>query len=293
MTLSWIRLDVSLPRHPKAYALDHALGVERSWTFVVELWLWAAITCPDGDLSSTPDTVIARCAGWHDDASRFVSALTASGFLDSDRRLHNWHSRQLKRVEKAERDALTRPFRRAAQREERPVTGPPAVTARSPATDRALRTDETDETDRTNETPRQGGAAPPPKIGRIGGWQIDKPRTADELLATAVGQKVAKRYPMLDGRPGRPAIAEIVGTIMSWDSYGRWQWPHGVENNLMTYVGREAQKHRIAWEREQNPNQQPGRADPRQTVTSNAAEKTRQYLAEKQRLMDETHGEKP
>jgi len=104
MALSWIRVDNDLPDHPKSLALDVALGVDRSWTHVVQLWLWTSRVVPTGDLSKMPDAVIASRAGWKKDASVFVDALRQVGFLDSDGMLHDWHEYQGKMLERLEKD---------------------------------------------------------------------------------------------------------------------------------------------------------------------------------------------
>jgi len=104
MALSWIRVDNDLPDHPKSLALDVALGVDRSWTHVVQLWLWTSRVVPTGDLSKMPDAVIASRAGWKKDASVFVDALRHIGFLDSDGMLHDWHEYQGKMLERLEKD---------------------------------------------------------------------------------------------------------------------------------------------------------------------------------------------
>lgn len=96
--LTWIRLEVSLPTHPKADALDAALGAVRSWTHLVELWLWVATARPDGRVGDLPPEIIARRAGWRGDAGAFVHALKRCGWIDDDGMLHGWSERQSERV---------------------------------------------------------------------------------------------------------------------------------------------------------------------------------------------------
>lgn len=123
MSLPWIKLFSSLPRHPKALALDEVTGRRRAWTHMIDLWTWAAEYAPSGDLSDVSDRVIARAAGWSGNPSKFVTAIVTVGFLDDGRRLHAWDEHQAAHVERAERvaspadeaDALER--KRARDRE--------------------------------------------------------------------------------------------------------------------------------------------------------------------------------
>src|SRR5688572_15962882 len=71
VSLPWIKVFTNLPRHWKADRLGELLDDPRAWTYVVELWLWAADVRPDGDLSSLGNTTIARRAGWQGDAEKF------------------------------------------------------------------------------------------------------------------------------------------------------------------------------------------------------------------------------
>lgn len=100
MRLPWIKVHARLPRHRKSAVLDRLLGRRRTWTHVVELWLWASEEAPTGDLSGLPVEVIADKAGWRGNAQRFVDALREVGFMDGDV-LHDWEEEQSARVELA------------------------------------------------------------------------------------------------------------------------------------------------------------------------------------------------
>lgn len=88
----WIAVYESLPEHPKCYQLADRLGIEiaHGVGIVCCLWLWASRHAADGRLSEFPDRAIARACRYGGDAGALVEALTASGFLDGDRRLHEW-----------------------------------------------------------------------------------------------------------------------------------------------------------------------------------------------------------
>lgn len=101
MSLPWIKLYSRLPRHRKSAVLDTLLGRRRTWTHVVELWLWASEECPNGDLSGLPAKVIARAAGWTGAPDKFLDALRGAGFILGDC-LNDWDEHQAAHVELAE-----------------------------------------------------------------------------------------------------------------------------------------------------------------------------------------------
>lgn len=57
---------------------------------MVSLWLWASQNATDGDLSGCSDRAIAEAAEYKKKPGVFVTALIKTGWLDSDRKLHNW-----------------------------------------------------------------------------------------------------------------------------------------------------------------------------------------------------------
>ena len=113
--LPWIRVDIDLKDTPEADRLDAALGERRTWTYVVELWCWAARHAPTGDLSGIENATVARRAGWAGDAEKFVGGLIASGFLSATGTLKWWAEQQSKRLERAEQDAERKRAERAAR----------------------------------------------------------------------------------------------------------------------------------------------------------------------------------
>ena len=89
---AWIKVYHTLSDHPKVYALSDALKIEQfaAVGIVVCLWTWAVIHAPDGDLSRFPDAAVARACQWHKAPASLVKSLTECGFLDGDRRIHDW-----------------------------------------------------------------------------------------------------------------------------------------------------------------------------------------------------------
>lgn len=106
--LPWIKAHVDLPRHHKSIRLAARLEEPRAWTWVVELWFWAAeyqpegvIECPDAEL------IITRGAGWKGDPDSFVRHLVAVGFLDktpAGYAIHDWSDYAGAHVEKRRKD---------------------------------------------------------------------------------------------------------------------------------------------------------------------------------------------
>lgn len=57
---------------------------------LVSLWLWAAQNATDGDLSGCSDRGIAEAAEYRRKPETFVAALMETGWLNADRKLHDW-----------------------------------------------------------------------------------------------------------------------------------------------------------------------------------------------------------
>ena len=76
-----IRVCVSFKGHRKRKKLQRLLGAE-AVLCLIDLWISAAMTKPDGVLSGMDSDDIAIEAGWDGDANEFVSALKSVGFID-------------------------------------------------------------------------------------------------------------------------------------------------------------------------------------------------------------------
>lgn len=79
-------------------------NVEKMVGHLARLWTWAVERNDDGNLEHLTDRMIADAAGWRGGASRFVAAVTSAGFLDPDRRLHDWDDYAGVLVDRRERD---------------------------------------------------------------------------------------------------------------------------------------------------------------------------------------------
>src|SRR5690606_2476278 len=85
-----VRIQTTLPAHPKTKRLLRALGTEAGW-YLVRLFLWAAENRSDGDLTGITDDDIELAIDWPGAPMAFVEALASSGFLDGSeqsRRIH-------------------------------------------------------------------------------------------------------------------------------------------------------------------------------------------------------------
>lgn len=96
--IPWIQVYSNLLRHPKTTNLADELKLSSSHTganaiaagMLVSLWLWAAQNATDGDLSKCSDRAIAEAAEYKKKPATLVAALVKTGWLDEDRKLHNW-----------------------------------------------------------------------------------------------------------------------------------------------------------------------------------------------------------
>ena len=97
-TVPWIQVYSNLPQHPKVIRLADALGLTSAAVrpdavavgMLVSLWTWAAQNAPDGDLSRVSPRAVAEACSWRRAPQKLLDALTQTGFLDPDGRLHDW-----------------------------------------------------------------------------------------------------------------------------------------------------------------------------------------------------------
>ena len=106
--LPWIRVHSDLPQHPKSIRLGIKLADPRAWSYVVQLWLWAAQHAPEGRVEGPDsDAVLAHACGWPHEPEKIVRALHESGFIDQTGegfQIHNWDVHALPHIEKREKD---------------------------------------------------------------------------------------------------------------------------------------------------------------------------------------------
>ena len=103
----WAPVYQSLWTHRKTFELAALLGINETYAgaHLVRLWTWAIDNAPDGDVADLSDRAIAYGAGWGQEVSLFVGALIKPGFLDPDRRLHDWDDYAGRLIERRQKDA--------------------------------------------------------------------------------------------------------------------------------------------------------------------------------------------
>lgn len=111
--MAWIESDQALRDHPKKDRLAELLWPE-SATDIADygaigvvhcLWWWAADYAKDGDLSRYSNAQIAKGCRWYGDPATLIGALVDAGFIDQDRRIHDWMERTGGGIAKREADA--------------------------------------------------------------------------------------------------------------------------------------------------------------------------------------------
>jgi hypothetical protein len=290
MTISWLRLSVSLPTHPKSDFLEVALNTPRAWTYVIELWCWASQARPHGNLDGLPASMIAKRAGWTGDADRFVDALRSTGWIDEDDCLSGWWETYGGLLEKADSDAARKRESRGAG--PKPVRRTSSGPTRAALPDGAGRLEKRREEERREEGESAVPAPPAPPVVAFAEPEVlsatfadrqlerargavvadnrnarngktaeseainGRPQTVEALLAHVVdGEPLertwSKRFAALDGRAGRPTIAEKVAVLWEASTGKRW----GINGAVViawfvSRLGEDNDKHRRAWERD-------------------------------------------
>lgn len=85
----YVKVFTNFYTHRKTMRLRAVLGDDAFWV-PPRLWAYAAENQPDGDFSSYTDSEIAMLVGYMKDATSMLQALISSGFVDPDRKIHDW-----------------------------------------------------------------------------------------------------------------------------------------------------------------------------------------------------------
>jgi uncharacterized phage protein (TIGR02220 family) len=90
--LKWLSVEPRIRRHWKVQRLERALDIERGWTHVVSLLLWAAEDAEDGDLSRLSNDALASVMELDGVAAEanLLQVLKDCGLVDLDGRIHDW-----------------------------------------------------------------------------------------------------------------------------------------------------------------------------------------------------------
>jgi hypothetical protein len=119
--MAWIESHAGLREHPKTKRLCRLLHLSRREAvgLLHFLWWWALDYVPEGDLSLVSDDDIADAVDWKRDAGDLVAALTAAGFLDRERRLHDWQDYAGRWIDRRAANAERMRHARATRRDAR------------------------------------------------------------------------------------------------------------------------------------------------------------------------------
>jgi hypothetical protein len=85
----YIKVFTDFYTHRKTMRVKAVLGDDAYWV-LPRLWAYAANNQPDGDFSGYSDGEIAGLIGYSKDATSMLQALLQAGFLDPDRKIHDW-----------------------------------------------------------------------------------------------------------------------------------------------------------------------------------------------------------
>ncbi len=107
---TYIQLDTSYFTHRKTMRLEAAIGIDARWV-MPRLWCFALQSQPDGDFGKWTNEELALAIGYCGPVAALYSALEASGYMDTSRKLVNWQERQAyarMATSRARKAALTR-----------------------------------------------------------------------------------------------------------------------------------------------------------------------------------------
>ena len=104
--MAWIESHQELARHPKAKKLARLLGVSLPAAIghLHFLWWWAMDYAQDGDISKYDPYDIADASGWDDEPDTWYNALIEVGFIDPDKKIHDWFEYAGRLVERREQN---------------------------------------------------------------------------------------------------------------------------------------------------------------------------------------------
>lgn len=222
--MAWIESHQELTDHPKKDALAEALFVGMVPDDIADLaaigllqrlWWWALSYAQDGDLSRYTDRQIARGCRWGGDVDSLINAFVKSGFIDGDRKLHDWHEYAGRLIEQRENGRRANAERQRRHRQRYSQDSPKDVT-------RDVTRDVTEgETGRNGPTyptqptipnqPIKEDVPKPPKVSAPTDtdWQAE----SDRLLAEAwfpVELEKLGRLLAAENKSGKTTLSKIV-----------------------------------------------------------------------------------
>jgi hypothetical protein len=200
--MAWIESHQEIARHPKTRRLARQLEV--SIPSVIGhlhlLWWWALDYADDGDLGRYTDDDIADGMLYEGDAAWLVESLTDAGFLDADRRIHDWDDFAGRLVQRRKANA-------ERMRESRATHVQRTCNARAGAT----------EQNRTKQNRTKTLTPPTPLV-----TEPDDPVAPTALPAEPPVKPVIERKPTTkptkgDDLPGNPRVAAVIDGLRAAD----------------------------------------------------------------------------
>jgi hypothetical protein len=218
---AWIESHQTLRDHPRKDHLAELLFAGTVQNDVAdyaaigllhELWWWALDYAQDGDLSHFTDRQIARACRYDGSPKVLIDALTESGFVDEQRRIHDWHDYAGKFMERRERNRER--MREARQQgssdtcDARAKHGARTCSATEPNPTEPNPTEENQEP----SLPEESG--PPPKVKAP---KVDKlAQRAEELLAASAFPSDLLQLAEImaaENKTGRAALSRVIRQI--------------------------------------------------------------------------------
>jgi DnaD/phage-associated family protein len=100
---NWIKLDATIKYNYKVNCLSETLNVPHyaAVGLLAELWTWAKVYAPDGDITGLNADNIANICQWDKSAKKLFDALVTCGFLDvieECAEIHDWNDAQSEKV---------------------------------------------------------------------------------------------------------------------------------------------------------------------------------------------------
>lgn len=205
--MAWIKLQQSLPRHPKLARLAHKLRIHPAQAagHLSFLWLWTLEYSPSGDLSAFEPAEISAAAAWpNKDPEAFVTALIESKWLTEGKLVHDWKDHVGRLLEEREKDKSRKKADRINKSTQDSTGRPPDVHRTSDAIPPDGRRTATVEKSRVEKS-RVEGDIPPPSESLVNGSEVP---TEEDVMAFAA---------IFPGEMARGIPAGIpAGWVLNW-----------------------------------------------------------------------------
>lgn len=239
----YIEVDEGLPEHPKSNRLCALLKNPLAWAYVIKLWRWCCKYAKDGDLSKFEDTEIEYGIGWSGKSGQLLEAMKTAGFVDAERRVHDWMNHQGRAIERmdaaAERKKTWRLSRVPAQAaaQDGTVNGQsvdadaaqdgtrtPRRTAGVPSLTKSNQ-DKPSQKQKPSRACARGAAAPSEPAPELPGCTVTRAAFTATLAAASSGRYVDSPPPTgcvfkLDKPRARPDAIALATKIGTWLAAG-------------------------------------------------------------------------